>query len=64
VLEPDSEVVHPLRANRNAWIQVARGAVTVNGHDLNQGDGAAISAESAIAIGARERSEVLLFDLA
>ncbi len=64
VLEPDSEVVHPLRANRNAWIQVARGAVTVNGHDLNQGDGAAISAESAIAIGAREKSEVLLFDLA
>jgi len=64
VLEPGSEVVHPLAAKRNAWIQVARGAVTVNGNDLNQGDGAAISAESAIAITGRENSEVLLFDLA
>jgi len=64
VLEPGSEVVHPLGTNRNAWIQVARGAISVNGHDLNQGDGAAISAESAITIGAREQAEVLLFDLA
>jgi len=64
VLEPRSEVVHQLGANRNAWIQVARGAITVNGSDLNQGDGAAVSAESAIAIAGREASEVLLFDLA
>jgi len=64
VLEPGSEVVHELGATRNAWIQVARGAVTVNGNDLNQGDGAAISAESAITIAGREDSEVLLFDLA
>ena len=34
VLEPGSEVVHQLGANRNAWIQVARGAITVNGNDL------------------------------
>jgi redox-sensitive bicupin YhaK (pirin superfamily) len=64
VLEPGSEVVHQLGANRNAWIQVARGAVTVNGKDLNQGDGAAVNAESAITIAGREPSEVLLFDLA
>ena len=64
VLEPGSEVVHQLGANRNAWIQVARGAITVNGNDLNQGDGAAVSAESAIAIAGREAAEVLLFDLA
>jgi len=64
VLEPGGEVVHQLGANRNAWIQVARGAVTVNGNDLNQGDGAAVNAESAITIAGREESEVLLFDLA
>jgi len=64
VLEPGSEVVHELGANRNAWIQVARGAITVNGNDLNQGDGAAVSAESVIKIAGREESEVLLFDLA
>ena len=64
VLEPGNEVVHQLGANRNAWIQVARGAITVNGNDLNQGDGAAVNAESAITIAGREESEVLVFDLA
>ena len=64
VLGPGSEVVHQLGANRHAWIQVARGAIKVNGSDLNQGDGAAVSAESAIAIAGREEAEVLLFDLA
>jgi len=64
VLEPGSEVVHQLGANRNAWIQVARGAITVNGNDLNQGDGVAVNAESVITIAGREKSEVLLFDLA
>jgi quercetin 2,3-dioxygenase len=77
MLEAANEVVHQLAANRSAWIQVARGAVTVNagspaspsrgrsdGNDLNQGDGAAVSAESVITITGREPSEVLLFDLA
>jgi quercetin 2,3-dioxygenase len=64
VLEPGNEVSHQLGATRNAWIQVARGAVSVNGMDLHQGDGAAVSAESAITIAARAPSEVLLFDLA
>ena len=64
VLEAGSAATHQLGANRNAWIQVARGAITVNGVDLNQGDGAALSAETAITIAGREESEVLLFDLA
>jgi redox-sensitive bicupin YhaK (pirin superfamily) len=64
VLEPGREVKHELAAGRNAWIQVARGAVAVNGHELNQGDGAAVTAESAITIAGREESEVLLFELA
>jgi len=64
VLEPGGAVVHQLAANRNAWIQVARGAITVNGNELSQGDGAALSAESSITIAGRENAEVLLFDLA
>jgi quercetin 2,3-dioxygenase len=64
VLEPSSSVAHELAANRNAWIQVARGAISVNGNDLNQGDGAAISDESTVTVTGRELAEVLLFDLA
>jgi redox-sensitive bicupin YhaK (pirin superfamily) len=53
-----------LRPGRHAWLQVARGAVTLNGETLNQGDGAAVSDETALALTATEDAEVLVFDLA
>jgi redox-sensitive bicupin YhaK (pirin superfamily) len=53
-----------LRPGRHAWIQVARGSVTLNGEPLAQGDGAAISDETALNIAGADDSEVLLFDLA
>jgi redox-sensitive bicupin YhaK (pirin superfamily) len=64
VLSAGDEVVHNLVPGRHAWLQIARGAVTVNGEDLNQGDGAAVSNEERVAITGREAAEVLLFDLA
>lgn len=64
VLDAGKEVKHQLAPNRHAWIQVARGAIVLNGENLDQGDGAAISAESALTIEAREPAEILLFDLA
>lgn len=53
-----------LRPGRHAWIQVAQGAVTLNGQALNQGDGAAVSEEAALDLQATADSEVLVFDLA
>ncbi len=64
VLEPGREVVHQIAPGRHAWLQVARGAVTLNGISLDQGDGAAISNEAAATITGRDRAELLLFDLA
>jgi redox-sensitive bicupin YhaK (pirin superfamily) len=64
LLEPSQQVVHELKPNRHAWIQVARGAVEVNEQTLNQGDGAAISNETQVTIEGLEPSEILLFDLA
>jgi redox-sensitive bicupin YhaK (pirin superfamily) len=64
LLEKGQEVVHGLNANRHAWVQVARGAVSLNGQLLSQGDGAAVSDEQALAIVGQESAEVLLFDLA
>jgi redox-sensitive bicupin YhaK (pirin superfamily) len=64
VLDAGREAIHRLAPNRNAWVQVARGKIAINGNDLNQGDGAAISDEPAIAIVASEPAELLLFDLA
>ena len=64
VLSQDDEVSHQLKSGRHAWLQMAKGAVVLNGEALNQGDGAAISAEEKLVLTGREDSEVLLFDLA
>jgi len=59
-------VTHTLAPSRHAWVQVVRGEVTVNGHQLGQGDGAAISDERQVTLAAQrlEGAELLLFDLA
>jgi redox-sensitive bicupin YhaK (pirin superfamily) len=64
LLSPGQEVAHELAKGRYAWLQVARGAVEVNGKPLNQGDGAAVSDEQKLAIKGIQDAEVLLFDLA
>jgi redox-sensitive bicupin YhaK (pirin superfamily) len=53
-----------LDEGRHAWVQVVRGAVTVNGTPLGEGDGASVSGETALGIRAGEDSEIILFDLA
>jgi redox-sensitive bicupin YhaK (pirin superfamily) len=63
-LDPGADVNHSLTAGRHAWLQIARGAVQLNGTPLKAGDGAAVSNETEIRVGAQEPSEVLLFDLA
>jgi len=64
VLRKDAEAIHSLASGRHAWLQVARGEITLNGEGLNQGDGAAISAEEKISLRGLQDAEVLLFDLA
>jgi redox-sensitive bicupin YhaK (pirin superfamily) len=63
-LDGGTEAKHTMEPGRHAWVQVARGAVELNGKMLNAGDGAAISDEAEINVRAGEASEVLLFDLA
>jgi len=64
LLDDGKEVAYELKPKRYAWLQVAKGAVAVNGMNLEQGDGAAISAETDLRISGRAASEILLFDLA
>ena len=66
LLQAGEEVSHSLAAGRVAWLQVARGAVQLNGQRLTAGDGAAISQESLITLQgtANDDAEALLFDLA
>lgn len=65
-LEKDEKVSYELGSERYGWLHVIRGAVTVNGTELNTGDAAALTNERNVNIvntGA-DRSELLLFDLA
>jgi quercetin 2,3-dioxygenase len=63
-LDKGAKAEHPLATGRHGWVQVARGAVRLNGTELEAGDGAAISDEREVRVESREPSEVLLFDLA
>ena len=64
LLGPGNEVTQTLAPRRSAWLQVAKGEIELNGHKLQQGDGAAISEEKTLTVKATEDAEVLLFDLA
>jgi redox-sensitive bicupin YhaK (pirin superfamily) len=67
LLEGGKSATYTLQKGRYAWIQVASGAVTLNGKTLNAGDGAAVSDESEITLtgsSGAKKAEVLLFDLA
>jgi quercetin 2,3-dioxygenase len=63
LLDAGAEVEHTLAPNRRAWLQVARGAVELNGIVLKEGDGAAIKDETKLLIKATVPSDLLLFDL-
>jgi redox-sensitive bicupin YhaK (pirin superfamily) len=58
------ELTHDLNPDRHLWVQVLRGAASVVGNALSAGDGAALSQESVLVLGAEVPTEVLLFDLA
>ena len=64
ILQANEQIDYPIGETRYGWLQVARGAVEVNGENAQQGDGAVIVAESKLSIRATEPAEVLLFDLA
>lgn len=64
LLGTGESVAHELSPGRAAWLQLASGAITVNGEDLREGDGASIDGGRIEVAGAAPLSEFLLFDLA
>jgi redox-sensitive bicupin YhaK (pirin superfamily) len=65
VIGDGQTVQHALRSGRHAWVQVAKGGLTLNGLALDAGDGAAVSGEATLELGGGpDLAEALLFDLA
>jgi quercetin 2,3-dioxygenase len=62
----NEEIRHSPSKGRYTWIQVVRGGITVNGQQLEDGDGASVSEESELVFSGASSSggEFLLFDLA
>ncbi len=66
VLSAGEALEQPVVKGRHAWVHCAQGNITLNGHSLKEGDGAAISDETALQIrgSGPTGGEFLLFDLA
>lgn len=64
VLQAGDRLSYQLQPNRYGWLQVARGAVNLNGHALQAGDGVAINEAELLKINTDSGAEILLFDLA
>ncbi len=63
LLDIPGEITYAVPAGRGIWLQVAKGAIDLNGQPLNQGDGAATTDEKELRMTAIEPAELLLFDL-
>jgi redox-sensitive bicupin YhaK (pirin superfamily) len=63
VLDAGQQVAHTLAPGRRAWVHVARGTLSLNGHTLAAGDGAAVSGDSALTLVGEKDAGALLFDL-
>ncbi len=62
-LESGAASDYQVPQGRHVWVQVVRGAIDVNGLELNVSDGAAISEEKQLRFEAKASSEFLVFDL-
>ena len=64
-LEAGEEVEHGLAPGRHVWVQVASGALTLDGAPLKAGDGAAVSDAPRLTLAATSPgTHALVFDLA
>jgi quercetin 2,3-dioxygenase len=64
VLSAGDEIKFEVGQDRFAWLQVARGILTLNGQCLQEGDGVQINSPESLALTTESSAEILLFDLA
>lgn len=62
-LEAGKELSFELEPGRHAWFQVVTGRIELEGQELVEGDGAAVSEQALLKLKSKEDSDILLFDL-
>jgi redox-sensitive bicupin YhaK (pirin superfamily) len=63
VLDAGEKIDYEIKGDRNIWLQVVKGDITVNGQDISAGDAVAMKDESQLVLSAITNTEFLLFDL-
>lgn len=63
LLDGEEHVTHRLAKGRDAWLHVARGSLSLNGHAMDAGDGAAIQDEDTLTFDKGDDSEFVVWDL-
>ena len=62
-LAAKGKIIHPMREQRHAWVQLIEGDLDLNEKKLSPGDGAAIDDENEIQFESAKGAHFLLFDL-
>ena len=63
ILAKSESVEHEMSSGRHAWVQVVQGSLSLNGDELHEGDGAAVSDLAQLSFEGVEEAEFLIFDL-
>jgi quercetin 2,3-dioxygenase len=63
MLDPGQHLIHELSKGRSAWLHLVSGEATLGDFVLTTGDGAGVTAERAVSLTARDKTEILLLDL-
>ncbi|MDF7801724.1 pirin family protein [Pontiellaceae bacterium B1224] len=64
IIEPGKQVLKEATPERHVWVQVVNGKLTLNGQQLETGDGASQENAGELTFQALEKSELLIFELA
>jgi quercetin 2,3-dioxygenase len=64
IVEPGRHLVYPLGEGRAAWLHVVTGCVRFGEFEFSAGDGVSVTEAFALSVTARERSELLLIEVA
>jgi redox-sensitive bicupin YhaK (pirin superfamily) len=62
-LDANGTASHAIAAGRTAYVHLVSGVVTINGEQLETGDGVTVNDTASVDFQARGRAEALLFDL-
>lgn len=62
-LEKGQSIKNTFDIDRNIWLQLARGSMTINNQGIEAGDGVSISNETEIEISTSKSAEFLLFNM-